>query len=231
MTARSNETLPLAIAHRAGNHLEQLQPAVDAGADLIEADVWLHRGNLEVRHLKTLGPIPILWDRWKLVTGRAPRLYLEDLLEAWPEGAELMLDMKGESAAFPDALMKTLDENHAGEAVTFSGREWSLLDPLRDYPKARFFPSCGYQEQVAELLDRWQAHYDSAVLHASLVTADNVRAVRDLGASVITWPINTIEVLDAVVATGATGVICDNLDVVRHLAASRSDSSAEAGGD
>ena len=56
VTDRPDERLPLAIAHRSGNHLERLQPAVAAGADLIEADVWLHRGKLEVRHLKTLGP-------------------------------------------------------------------------------------------------------------------------------------------------------------------------------
>lgn len=222
MTHRPDEVLPLAIAHRAGNHLDQLRPAVQAGADLIEADVWLHRGNLEVRHLKTLGPIPILWDRWKLVSGRAPRLYLQDLLEAWPDGAELMVDMKGDSPRFPETLGKALETHHKGQPVTFGGREWGLLKPLQGYPNARFFPSCGYQEQVAELLGQWEEHYDAAVLHASLVTSENVQAVKDAGGDIITWPINTVEALDTVVAVGVSGVICDSLDVVRYLAASRS---------
>jgi glycerophosphoryl diester phosphodiesterase len=221
VTVRPNETLPLAIAHRAGNHLDQLQPAVQAGADLIEADVWLHRGNLEVRHLKTLGPVPILWDRWKLVSGRAPRLYLRELLEAWPKGAELMIDMKGEATAFPDTLAKALEMHHKGRPVTFSGRVWDLLKPLSGFPGGRFFPSCGYQEQVGELLDQWQDYYDAAVLHASLVTDDNVRAVKDMGASVITWPVNTVETLDEVISAGASGVISDSLDIVRKLAARR----------
>lgn len=221
MIERLDETLPLAIAHRAGNHLDQLQPAVQAGADLIEADVWLHRGNLEVRHLKTLGPIPILWDRWKLVSSRAPRLYLEDLLAAWPGGVELMIDMKGDSTAFPDVLAKTLESHHRGQPVTFGCRDWTLLKPLQGYPNARFFPSCGYQEQVVELLTQWQDHFDAAVLHASLVTSENVQAFKDAGAATITWPINTVEALDAVVSTGVSGVICDSLDVVRHLAESR----------
>ena len=37
----------LAIAHRYGNGLRQLHRAEDAGADLVEADVWLYRGRLE----------------------------------------------------------------------------------------------------------------------------------------------------------------------------------------
>lgn len=198
-----------------------------AGADLIEADVWLHRGNLEVRHLKTLGPIPILWDRWKLVSGRAPRLYLQDLLDAWPDGVELMVDMKGEAAAFPGALAKALETHHRGKPVTFCGRQWDLLKLLRGFPNARFFPSCGYQEQVVELLDQWEDHYDAAVLHASLVTEDNVRAVERLGAMVITWPINTVEALDEVVSAGVSGVICDSLDVVRRLALNRASATGK----
>ena len=51
---------------------------------LIEADVHLHRGRLEVRHLKTLGPL--LWDRWYLASPRTPRLELAALLDhAGPE--------------------------------------------------------------------------------------------------------------------------------------------------
>ena len=216
-----NESLPLTIAHRAGNHLDRLAPSVSAGADLIEADVWYHRGNLEVRHLKTLGPIPVLWDRWKLVSAWAPRLYLQDLLEAWPEGPELMVDMKGKHRGFPGALVKALERHHAGKPVTFSGRTWDLLDPLQGYPNARYFPSCGVQEEVGQLLSRFSDHFDAAVLHATLVTDENVRAVADVGAGVITWPINTVEELDRVVATGASGVICDDLAIVRRVASSR----------
>lgn len=231
MTGRPDENLPLAIAHRSGNHLERLQPAVAAGADLIEADIWLHRGNLEVRHLKTLGPIPILWDRWRLVSTRTSRLHLEDLLDVWPNGAELMVDIKGNEKAFPDALMKVLEEHLAGRPVTFSGRRWDLLDALKGYPKARYFPSCGSQREVVELLGSWRDFYDAAVLRASIVTPENVEAVRDAGGPVITWPINTIEALDRVVGAGAVGVICDDLEIIRHLAAGRSGEPAGAGDD
>ena len=54
------------IAHRAGNSLERLAGA-GAVADVVEADVHLFRGRLEVRHAKTLGPFPRLWERWYLL--------------------------------------------------------------------------------------------------------------------------------------------------------------------
>ena len=49
-----------------------------------EADVHLFRGRLEVRHAKTLGPLPILWEKWYLLDRDAPRPLLGDLLPLVP---------------------------------------------------------------------------------------------------------------------------------------------------
>ena len=70
------------VAHRAGNELARLRDAEQLGVALVEADVRLWRGRLEVRHLKTVGPLPILWDTWRLANPFAPRLELRDLLAA-----------------------------------------------------------------------------------------------------------------------------------------------------
>jgi glycerophosphoryl diester phosphodiesterase len=64
---------PFIVAHRAGNDLELLRRAERVRPRLIEADVHLYRGRLEVRHLKTLGPLPVLWDRWYLAPAGGPR--------------------------------------------------------------------------------------------------------------------------------------------------------------
>jgi hypothetical protein len=81
----------LAIAHRAGNDLARLREAEAIGADLIETDLWYYRGPTEVRHVKTLGPVPVLWDRWRLEPGWTPRLHLSALLEAVNERTTLFL--------------------------------------------------------------------------------------------------------------------------------------------
>ena len=86
---------PFVVAHRAGNDLGILRRAEALAPRLVEADLHLRRGRVEVRHLKTLGPLPLLWDRWRLAPGWRPRLELPALLEAAAPGTELMLDLKG----------------------------------------------------------------------------------------------------------------------------------------
>src|SRR5262249_17310145 len=105
MTTRTPPTHPIAIAHRAGNSLDELRRAHATGGDLIEADVWMYHGRLEVRHLKTIGPLPVLWDRWELARGWTPRMNLASLLAALDPGAELMLDLKGTSRHLSDAVL------------------------------------------------------------------------------------------------------------------------------
>ena len=73
-------TEPLTVAHRAGNDLAALREACSAGVDLVEADLRYHRGRLEVRHLKTMGPVPLLWDRWSSPHPGTARFFLQDLL-------------------------------------------------------------------------------------------------------------------------------------------------------
>ena len=86
---------PLAIAHRAGNSLAGLRLANELGVDVIECDVRRGREQLEVRHLKSAGPLPFLWDRWELVPASAPRLGLHEVLAAQQHGTRFMLDLKG----------------------------------------------------------------------------------------------------------------------------------------
>jgi hypothetical protein len=57
---------PELIAHRVGNSLEEVAAAAGR-ADLVEIDVHLFRGRLEVRHAKVLWPTAILWEQWELV--------------------------------------------------------------------------------------------------------------------------------------------------------------------
>src|SRR5688500_16469217 len=117
----------LAIAHRAGNSLEGLQAANALGADVIECDVHEYRGRLEVRHLKTAGPLPFLWDRWQLVSASAPRLGLDQLLEADRHGTTFLLDLKGRRASTARSVAKLLHRVVHEQAVLVCGRHWPTV--------------------------------------------------------------------------------------------------------
>jgi hypothetical protein len=79
--------VPFLVAHRAGNQLDLLRAAeADHCGAIVEADVHLFRGRLEIRHLKTLGPLPVFWDRWQIAPPWRPHLLLSDLVasrSAW----------------------------------------------------------------------------------------------------------------------------------------------------
>jgi glycerophosphoryl diester phosphodiesterase len=72
---REDGLRPFLVAHRGGNRLLDLHAAERLKPTLVEADIRLYRGRLEVRHLKKAGAIPILWDRRALCRHAwAPRL-------------------------------------------------------------------------------------------------------------------------------------------------------------
>lgn len=59
---------PFVVARRAGNCLDKLPEAERLGDSLIEGDVRLFGGRPEIRHLKTVGPVPLYRDRWELAS-------------------------------------------------------------------------------------------------------------------------------------------------------------------
>ncbi len=122
---------PLIVAHRAGNHLDKLAEAFALGVDYAETDVWLHRGRLEVRHEKTLGPLPLLYDRGRLFPGWKPRLLLRDVLQAALGQGKLFLDLKGAEPALPGAVASAIEQAGAEDIVAFSSPQGKLFLDLK----------------------------------------------------------------------------------------------------
>lgn len=88
------------IAHRAGNDPAAARAALLAGADAVEADVYVFRGRIEVRHARTLGPwwsrrFEVDGRRPRLIAASEPRLVLQEIVDAAGPDAPVMLDIKG----------------------------------------------------------------------------------------------------------------------------------------
>ena len=214
----------LAIAHRAGNSLTALQAAARAGADVVEADVHSSRGRLEVRHSKALGPLPWLWDRqpWQLTPRSLPLLQLAELLEAMPGEAPLMLDLKGVGRVGP----RTAEALHArlpGTPVLVCSRWWPSVDAFAAAPWASVVLSARTPRELALLQRRLRrdgtAHGVS--LHRSLLSARAVAELRSQVEVVMTWAVDDLDALDEVVALGVNGIITNEVEVLRAVAAQR----------
>jgi glycerophosphoryl diester phosphodiesterase len=202
------------VAHRAGNHLADVHTAVLAGAELIEADVRLFRGRLELRHLKSAGPLPIFWDRWRLATPWHERPLLDELLQAVGEQTELMLDLKGPRRRLAELVIEALDPYLGHRKVTVCARWWRLLEPFTGLPVRRVH-SVGTRRQLVRLLERAHGEpLDGVSIHAGLLDEGVVRQLRAVARTVMTWPVNTPERARELVAIGVDGLISDAVESI-----------------
>lgn len=210
----------LAVAHRAGNSLAGLHAARELGVDVIECDVHHHRGRLEVRHLKTAGPLPFLWDRWELVPASAPRLGLAELLEADRHGTTFMLDLKGRRPGSARAVVELLHEVAPGHPLLVCGRWWPAVDAVAEVPFVRPVLSARNRAELSRLRRRVAAApgtVHGVSVHASLLNHRLVDELHQGVEFVMTWPINDHAELARVLGIGVSGVISDEPDVLAEL--------------
>jgi hypothetical protein len=198
---------------------------MELGVDVVEADVHHHRGGLEVRHLKTLGPLPWLWDRWELRSAAAPRLGLAELLTAADHGVTFMLDLKGRHVSGGEAVARMLHERAPEQPVLVCSRYWPALAPFEHLPWVRTVRSARNRAELALLLRRLDggglSGYGASVHRSLLTTAAAARLHRRLDL-VLTWPVDDLAALAAVTplaAAGGLGVISESEAVLRRLRA------------
>ena len=193
-----------------------LQIAEALGVQAIEADVHLFRGRLEVRHLKTLGPIPILWDRWRLANPFSPRLVLAELLAAVDGGTELVLDLKGRDPRVATDVLEALAPRlRAGGRTTVCARHWPLLEELEGVRGLRLVHSVGSSRQLRRLLRRHRGRrLEGVTIHERLLDSRTARELHELADVILTWPVNTLERAQELVGLGVEGLISDRPSLV-----------------
>jgi glycerophosphoryl diester phosphodiesterase len=206
---------PFVVAHRAGNDLDRLHRAQALGLGVIEADVHLYAGRIEVRHLKTLGPVPVLWDRWTLAPPWAPRLRLERLLASIRPGTGLMLDLKGRDPRLPALVAAALGEHAPGTPVTVCARHWPLLELLSETHDLHPVHSVGARRHLHALRRRYHGRRVRGVsIHQKLLDAPTVDDLHRRADLVMTWPVQTREQVRRLVGWGVPGLITDVPELV-----------------
>ena len=182
---------------------------------LVEADLHLRRGRVEVRHLKALGPLPLLWDRWRLAPGWGPRLQLEALLAAAAPATELMLDLKGRDARLARRVAGALSAGPRPRHITICSRNWALLRPLEGLAGVRLVHSVGSRRQLRALRRRFAGRRLAGIsIHRDLLDAGTVADLRTRADVVMTWPVASVEEARALAAWGVDGVITERFDAL-----------------
>lgn len=222
----------LAIAHRAGNSLAGLHAANALGADVIECDIYEHRDRLEVRHLKTAGPLPFLWDRWELASASAPRLGLSELLAADRHGTTFMLDLKGRRTSTGRAVTELLHAVSHHHPVLVCSRHWPLVDAFVEVPYVRRVLSARNRGELGRLRQRLASGrpVHGVSVHRSLLDREVVADLHQHVDVVMTWPVNDLAALDQLLDIGVTGIISDEAHVLAELIGRRGNGGSQGAG-
>jgi hypothetical protein len=206
---------PFLVAHRAGNRLDDLRRAESLGIPLVEADVRRFAGRLEVRHEKTVGPVPILWDRWKLAPPWAPRLLLDELLDAAARDTELMLDLKGGDPRLAADVGRALERRRGHAPVSVCSQSWALLEPFRGRDGVRTIHSVGSTKALRALHGRFAGErLEGVSIHRKLLDAGVVAALHERAPLVISWPVATPDEARELAGWGVDGLITERYETL-----------------
>ncbi len=192
--------------------------AIEAGADLLETDIWLHKGRLELRHKQTLGPIPILWEKWSIAPGWTPRYTLRELLHDAPDDILLFLDFKGTEMDLGPEVLKELQRTAPERVVAICGRNYPQLQTIADEPNILCFYSVGDEEEWPTAQDLIAASdYPALSIHASLATPDRMLWINNLGGVVVCWDVHSEEQMRELRELGVDGFTTDNPELLTTI--------------
>lgn len=211
----------LAVAHRSGNTVAGLQEALAAGVDLVECDVHAYRGRLEVRHHRSMGGLPFLWDRDGVVPrSRHGRFELRDLIAALGDEHRLMIDLKGVHPRLAPQVARLLRETSPDRSLTVCTKAWWMLDAF-DVPVRRVLSAAtrrGVERLRARLAD---GPVHGVSVRLSLLTPGLVEEMHRGTDLVMAWPVDDEAALAHAREVGADAVIGKDLDLLRTVVAAR----------
>jgi len=179
---------------------------------VVEADIHLFANRLEVRHLKTVGRLPILWDKWRLAPPWAPRLLVESLLEAAAPDIELMLDLKGRDPRLAARIAIAIAEHGGGRSLTVCSQRWQLLEPLAELRSVRLVHSVGGPRALNALRALPGGRLAGVSIHRRLLDPAVVADLKRRAELVMTWPVATAGEARMLAGWGVDGVISEQFE-------------------
>lgn len=210
---------PLAISHRGGNSLEAAREALGHGADILEADVWPRLGKLEIRHVKSIGPLPIYWEKWYIDSIGGRHVRLAELVAALPSEARLFYDLKGWHLRLGSRVVEAVTDAAGDRPIMLCGRNWRQLEPVRHLPNVHIFYSVGEKEELARVWPMLAGQDHPAIsIHYRLLTGDVIARLQDLGATIIAWTVNDPAIAHTLFDQGVDGFTSDNRQLLADIA-------------
>jgi glycerophosphoryl diester phosphodiesterase len=177
--------------------------------------VFLRAGRVEVRHSKTMGRVPLLWDRWRLERGWGRRLLLEDIVEAADRNTRLMVDIKRYGRGLSEEVARVMATAGAGREYLVCSQDWAAVHPFVGSRDVTPVFSVGSDEGLARFLSQFPEGGNTACsIHERFVDAPTAGALVARTSLVMSWPVNTAARVEQLTALGVQGMITDRLELI-----------------
>jgi glycerophosphoryl diester phosphodiesterase len=202
------------VAHRAGND-PTVPSAAARVADIVELDVHLFRGRVEVRHSKALWPTSRLFEGRQLLPRSAMRPDLDRVLDSLPSPQRIWIDLKGPDPRLSGRVLDSLDGRERQE-IWVSARCWWLLAPFRAIEGIRTLMSVGsaWQRPLARLCQS-RGWSDGIVMHERLVSDAFIDQI-PASAVRVAWAVNDLPRAVELLERGFDGLIIDDPSVINE---------------
>lgn len=211
---------PLIIAHGAGNDRRQLLAALRAGVDMVEVDVWRHRGRLVARHEHGLGFLPLVYDKWYVKVALGRPLTLADVMLIAKGSTRLLLDLKGDGDDFLTDLLALIQDQGLVQEVAVSSQRWKLLEQARErLPELAVCYTIDSRGQLAalkDLLAGGRAPPAVSIRHLHL-SQGLIRVLKGNDVAILAWTVDEPGRAQELVGWGVDGIISDSLPLLLSL--------------
>ena len=246
--SRFRNTPPLVIAHAGGeglapaNSILAMQRSLDAGADLLDADLWMTADGVVVaRHDRTVVGLPgsaavdeTTWDDLQFAdlrdawTGEAIAVpvripSLDQILDAFPD-VTISLEIKQSSPSMAKALCDVLTKHDAIDRVYLSANnDDDVYAAQRECPGSVVITTT-YRD-VAEMRNAREtgaawcapAPIGQPPFRESLLDPTNVAWSHEHGMAIFTWTVDDPETLRALARAGVDAVYTRRPDIARQV--------------
>jgi glycerophosphoryl diester phosphodiesterase len=193
-----------------------LGDAQRAGVDLVEVDLHLFRGTLDARHSKTVGPLPIVWDRRQRPTWNPPRQSFAEVMTAADAETVFYLDLKGWRRRLSRHVIAALGGK---TRYVVSSRVWWLLHPFRGRADVVVLRSIGAPWQLRWFRSRRPAATpnEGVSIRRDLLDPALIAELKARPGLLFVWGVSSRDDALELERRGVDGVIVDDLDVARSL--------------